>query len=116
MTTPERLRRRQRIEGTFLIIIGVLMLVQALYFQHQDNVQRRCIQDQFSKLAKSYTARANINERDSKAKTKVIMGVASAPDQATVTHALQDYVVEQQQIDKDREANPVPPFPLGRCE
>ena len=35
MTTPERLRRRQLIESAFIIVIGLGMLVQQQYWQHQ---------------------------------------------------------------------------------
>lgn len=39
MTTPEKLRRRQRIEGLLLIGIGLIMIVQQQYWQHQRDAQ-----------------------------------------------------------------------------
>lgn len=115
MTTPERLRRRQLIEGTTLIILGILMILQAWYFHHNDLIQKQCLADQITAVTKSYTARAEINQRDSEAKTKVIMEVANAKTGPEVRAALDEFLTTQKNIDIDRKRHPVPPFPPGTC-
>lgn len=115
MTTPERLRRRQLIEGTVLIILGICMILQAWYFHHNDIIQKKCLADQITAVTKSYTARAKITQRDSEAKTKVIKEVAQAKTQEQVRSALNEFLTTQNQIDEDRKNHPVPPFPPGTC-
>lgn len=115
MTTPERLRRRQLIEGTILIILGILMILQAWYFHHNDIIQKKCLAAQITAVTKSYTARAVITQRDSEAKTKVIREVAMSKTGPEVRAALDEFIRTQNQIDTDRRNHPVPPFPPGTC-
>lgn len=115
MTTPERLRRRQLIEGSILIILGIVMILQAWYFHHNDIIQKACLAKQITAVTRSYTARADITERDSNAKTTVIRDVAMAKTQEDVRRALDTFLKDQTQIDRDRANHPVPPFPPGTC-
>lgn len=92
------------------------MLLQAWYFHHQDDDQKSCIASQFQKLTNSYTARAKITGRDSRAKTKVITEISKAKTNDEVRSALNEFLVAQKDIDADRKAHPVPPFPPGKCD
>lgn len=120
MTTPERMRRRQFLLGWAVALIGVLLAVSTLYNDHQRTVDKdafkACLVSQFGKLAESFTARSDINAKDSASTTNVIKTVASASSSEEVRAALDAFTREQDAIAKDRKDNPVPPFPAGRCE
>lgn len=143
MTTPERFRRRQRIEGTFLVIIGLLLIVSTLWFRHQDEEQRACIGENFIDLSASLTRRGELAERDaqlnrresraqfreSKANRIFYRDAFASTSDAGVFEAYGDYRVriaaidatrvkikaERQAINKEREENPLPEFPRGTC-
>lgn len=116
MTTPENFRRRQRIEAVLLIIVGIGMIVQAIYFNHEDQKQKQCLADQFQRLTTSYSARARLAEKDSQATNAVIMAVATAKNRSDYVDALQTFVGEQARISQARKDHPVPPFPAGKCQ
>lgn len=116
MTTPERLRRRQRIEGSLLIFLAICMLLQAWYFHSQDNDQKSCIAQQFHKSSVVQAARGKLVERDSAAKTEVIKEIAKAKTKEDVRNALDEYLVTQTKIDSDRKDHQIPPFPPGKCD
>lgn len=116
MTTPERLRRRQLTEGAILIVLAILMVAQAIYFNQIAQEQKNCIATNFAKLSASYTQRAQINTRDSDVKTAVITAVAKATSEAQIKKALHRFLVDQTKINLDRAQHPVPPFPVGDCQ
>lgn len=127
MTTPERFRRRQRIEGTFLVIIGLLLVVSTLWFRHQDEQQRACLSRNFSELSEALTSRASFAEAESRAiraesraNRRFYRDAFSAKTEADVFDAYGDYRVRIERIDQrrdrlkqEREANPIPEFPRG---
>lgn len=117
MTTPERLRRRQRMEGAILVIVAVLMVAQAFYFNLQDKAQRDCLQRNLRDFSTALRVRADLSEDDSQAKTNVIMAVARASGDAGKTQtALDAFIIDQASIDQKRRETPVPPIPSGECE
>lgn len=115
MTTPERLKRRQMIEGSVLILLAIFTVCQAIYFNIQANDQRDCLRQNVAALNKSYSARANLVTRDSAVKTKVITTIASAKTSEQVRKALDTFIADQHEIDMARKSHPVPPFPPGSC-
>lgn len=116
MVTPERFRRRQRIEGVALLILGVLTIILAIYFRAQDTAQRECVADKFSELARVLQIRGDLQQRDANSQARVILRVAKADDPSEVRSALDLYVSEQADIEAERARHPVPPFPAGSCE
>ena len=116
MTTPERLRRRQRIEGTALILLGVFTILMSLYFRGEDARQRTCLTDQFHQLSETLTTRGELVSRDSRSTTRVILDVARASDKKQVRESLDRYIAQQARLDLQRRQNPLPPFPEGACE
>lgn len=116
MTTPEKLRRRQRTEEALLLVVMIILAVQYIVFKHQVNSQQECMADQFSQLTKSFTARSAITAADSKSKTNVILGIAKHQGNPDVQRAaLNEFIVDQKKINDLRNSHPVPPFPPGRC-
>lgn len=130
MTTPERLRRRQRIEGTFLVVIGVLMLLQFQYFQHQDAKQRACLVDIVAEQNDAMSRRgdiasqdATVNAEESTATRTLIVDVFAAKSreeaQAAFAAAQEKWVAvdkRRQQVAAARRSNPIPDFPDGKCD
>lgn len=133
MTTPERLRRRQIIEGVLLILIGFAMLGQTWYFNEQDREQRDCLGDNFAELTVTLTARADLAERESAATKRLWLINAEAAGllkddptrpltpqeqarlQAKLVDALLDYEKVINSVERSRREHPVPPYPVGEC-
>ena len=116
MTTPERLRRRQLIEGTALILLGVFTILMSFYFRAEDARQRACLTDQFHQLSETLTVRGDLVATDSRSTTRVILDVARATDQRQVRASLDRYIAQQARLELRRRQNPLPPFPEGACE
>lgn len=123
MTTPERLRRRQRIEGAGLLLLGIFIAAQSWYFDNRDEDNDRrlesvvsCMADNFTKFSVSINARGNLSQRDSDAVAELLSTVAAAKTSEQVADALQKYDTKRRAIAKDRRENPLPKFPTGRCD
>ena len=137
MTTPERLRRRQLIEGGILILLGVFIAVQSLYFSLEDRDQRKCFEENFSKLSYALEARSRLTERETNqnkklwliyAKAAGIVKASGKPAEEALTEKqkkelnnalvkqLLSYQSEIRKIEQDRRENPLPPYPVGVCE
>lgn len=116
MTTPENFRRRQRIEGTALLILGLVTVLFAVYFHAQDVKQRECLNQQVHEITASFRARADLVDRDSHIKTEVISAVARAKSQADVAQALSRYLTDQREVDQARADTPTPTYPAGECQ
>lgn len=123
MTTPERLRRRQRREGFAVIVIGLGLIFQQWYFGNRadDAAQanaatNECIARQFSKLSAVLSARSDLAQRESNAVADVLVTAANATNGDQVAAALRRYDRERRAIAKARKDNPLPKFPTGRCD
>lgn len=116
MTTPERLRRRQYIEGVFLVILGVFTVTMSLYFQNEDNRQRACLASTVSELTSTLEARADISGREFDAIRAVITEALSAESDRELLAAKVRYFEAVDAVDRQRRQNPIPPFPEGTCE
>ena len=116
MTTPERFRRRQRIEGAVLIILGLLMLGQALYFNAADSRQRACVNDNFHELSLVLQRRADLVDRETEAARRVNLAELAVDTEAEFLYELRRYKREIDQIQQARSRNPLPPYPVGECD
>ena len=134
MTTPERLRRRQLIEGSVLILLAIFTVVQAVAFSLEDRGQQRCVEEKFGELSLALDARADLTERESIATRRVfsVWGKAAGivqdrPGseltpaeedelQAELVDALLTYQDEAEAIRQERQDNPLPPYPVGTCD
>ena len=115
MTTPEKFRRRQRIEGAAVTVIGALLLAQAWYFQNQDEEQRDCIRDQVQSVVNTLTARSGLAQRESDNTARVLIAAADADAETNFQSVLDRYKREQEAITAARDANPIK-YPTGTCE
>lgn len=123
MTTAERLRRRQRIETTLVILMGLLVVVLTIHDSRERDQDRErfesCLIEQFTASSEAQVARGEIAAKQSEAISDVINGVATAlaaNDLETIETVLSQYQVDQDAIDAERKANPFKPFPSGKCE
>lgn len=116
MTTPERLRRRQLIEGTALLVLGVFTVLISIYFRAEDAQQRECLAEQFSELTIVLERRGDLIDRSSQATTGVVLAVARAKNSDQVRDALDSFIAEQARLQQARRESPVPPFPKGACD
>lgn len=130
MTTPERLRRRQRIEGLILIAIGVFSLLQFNYFHGQDDKQRACLADVVREQNEVLTLRGDLSKQDSDinadesaATRTLIVKVFAATDSegaraafAEAQHKWADIDARRDEVTAARRANPIPDLPAGTCE
>lgn len=143
MTTPERLRRRQRREEILLIVLGLLVGATSIYFHGQDVNQRQCFADNFTQLSSSLSGRSDIAGREARAakleSTATRLESAANNDfykaafastsQAEVRDAYRDYQVAAAKVNRmrakvdhrreriavDRAEHPIPDFPEGTC-
>jgi hypothetical protein len=116
MTTPERFRRRQRIEGTILLVLGVFTILIAFYFNNEDARQRDCLTRNIHELSDAVQQRGDLAARDSRTTTRVVLDVARATRQEQVRRSLDRYIAAQARIQQARRENPLPPFPKGACQ
>lgn len=129
MTTPERLRRRQRREEILLILLGIAIGIASIYFHSQDVKQRRCIASNTSELNSILTKRgelseqeAAVNKAESTATRRLIIEVFASETREESFAAFQRAQRKWAQVDLDRERlvrqraqNPIPDFPEGTC-
>lgn len=115
MTTPERFRRRQRIEEGIMIVLAAAMVVQTAYFHGQTDSQQKCLQKTVHELTTTLDARANLSDRDSKNTSEMILAVSTAKTPQDFQRILYKYKATYQAIQQDRKEHPVPPYPPGSC-
>lgn len=144
MTTPERFRRRQRIEGAFLIFIGLTIIISTAYFRSADTAQRACLADNFGALSTTLNARGELARKDTKvnlieadatrlesrANNDFYKEAFAATSDAGVFDAYGGYRVTLAEVNRmrakvdrrrahiaaEREAHPIPGFPAGTCD
>lgn len=129
MTTPERLRRRQRREEILLIVLGILVGLTAIYFHGEDVKQRECIAENTAALNTVLTKRGELAEQESAANQaessttrKLIIDAFASDSRQEAFAAFKKAQDGWAEIDKDRkriarqrDANPIPDFPEGTC-
>lgn len=116
MTTPQRLKRRQMIEGTALLILGVFTILVTMYFRAQDMEQRECVATQIQAIGRSFTARAGLVDDESAATRRVIREALTAQNREQLEQARDTYFLELGRIDAARSKVRIPPFPPGTCD
>lgn len=145
MTTPERLRRRQLIEGTVLIILSLFLVGTSWTDQRDDAAQRECLADTTQDLTEALNARSEVGLRTNDLRDQRIDLVDERMDflLAILLRSAQNRTPteeEQQQLreefiattqalqqkkthlkarieasKKELAAIPIPPYPEGTC-
>lgn len=115
MTTPERLKRRQLIEGAMLIVIGLLMIVQSWYFNGQGREQRECLAENFAALSEALEVRSELTDRETAAARRFNTAELRVDSDEEYLAELQRYSDEIDAVRRERKENPLPPYPVGEC-
>lgn len=116
MTTPERLRRRQRRESIGIAILAFGLVGSVAYFDRLDAAQERCI-SAFIKADNDTSAiRSQLVERESKATRTIIRTALSAESREDVIKAREAWLMSLAEIDLLRDQNPVEEFDRSVCE
>lgn len=115
MTTPERLRRRQRFEGSALLLLGVFTILVSIYFRAQDVEQQRCFAAFLAADNTTSTVRSDLVERESLATRAVITRALTAESREGIESAYAAYTTSLDRIDQLRKDNPVRNFSEGDC-
>lgn len=137
MTTPERIRRRQRINqlliGITLIFIGVGMVWQARHYEELRQEQSQCFSNQFHELTVVLGKRSELNAAETRANATFLLGLAQlserysgdenmppTPEQQqqgrlALRELLRIYVQEQNKIQEERKSHEIPEYPTDQC-
>lgn len=107
MTTPERLRRRQRRESAGIAILAIALVVVVIYFRGQDSAQEKCLRNYIESSSATSKVRANVVERESKVTRRVISKSLTAESRRDIIRAREAYFRGLSAIDRVRDANPV---------
>jgi hypothetical protein len=123
VTTPERIRRRQRIETALVAATMVLSAVSMFVLSLENEEQDDCVTEQITDLTDALNARSDSTGRLNEATAEVINSFVKAaqrpddPDNRTpILKALNDYAEVRADVRESRRENPFPPFPTGKCE
>lgn len=116
MTTPERLRRRQRIESAMIAVLAVCLVAATLYFSARSDRQQACMRAFIDSSSDTQEIRAELNERESEATQRVIQTGLSVKSAEELIAVREQYNRSLSQIAKARKANPVERFSADECE
>lgn len=115
MTTPERLRRRQRRESAFIAVLAFALCASVVYFDHLDENRSECLSSFIESDNDTSTVRSGLVEAESKATRKVIKAALSAESREGLLAARDEYIASLARIDMGRENNPVERFDPATC-
>lgn len=130
MTTPEKFRRRQRIEGVFLILLALASVGYGLWDSSEQRQRDDCLVESFRAAGEHQAERARLGEEttalhlaidneQSKVFTQLRRGI-SAEELFTLLEEFQEENArldeEQRALLQEREETLAPPFPDGTCE
>jgi hypothetical protein len=116
MTTPERLRRRQRLESLGIAVLAAALVLAFIYFQGRSSAQQKCVSTFITLNSKTTAVRSSLVEKESKATRRIISGALTAESREDIIKARDRYFRALASIDKVRAENPVEPFPKGVCD
>ena len=122
MTTPERLRARQRIQTALVLVTIVLSAGSVIVLDRRNADQDRCVAQQITDLTQALNARSELTQRQTEASSDVIDSFARAAaeggesDTASIIKALENYTKVKSDVAALRKNTPFPPFPSGKCD
>lgn len=116
MTTPERLRRRQRIESLFIAVLAACLVAAFLYFQGQASAQQQCLSTYISVNSETSAIRSKLVERESKTTRAFLLDATAAKSREEFAKTRAQYARRLMAIDQARDENPVRTLPKGVCD
>lgn len=117
MTTPERFRRRQRIEGVCLVLLGIFSIGYFYVDRQGDKELVDCVIKTLSEQNDVLLSGRKANNIEQEADERVITLALSGKiqTQADVDRAKARYDAAQRQAQEERQTSPVPPDPEVNC-
>lgn len=115
MTTPERLRRRQRRESAFIAVLAFALGVVVLVYRVQEGRDDRCFEAYLKSDSETSQLRSGLVERESQATRDVLRGSGEVTTREEFEALLAAYDAELRAIDAERKDNPVEPFTTETC-
>lgn len=123
MTTPERLRRRQRLESLGIAILAVALVVASLWFNgrqseldKQQLAQQKCLSTYISVNSETSAIRSRLVERESETTRRFLLDATNVKTREDFQRVRREYAASLRKIDKARADNPIRPLPKGVCD
>lgn len=115
MTTPERLRARQRRESAFIAILAIALAVVVFIYRYQEERDDRCFRAYLANQSETSKTRGEIVERESQATRDAIHGSGSVTSREEFKALLEAYDKELRAVDQARKDNPIQEFNPETC-
>lgn len=115
MTTPERLRRRQRFESAGIAILAFSLCCSVFYFDRLDDNRSECLSSFIKNDNSTGALRSKLVEQESNATRTVIREALTAASREALVQAREDYFASLARIDLLRKQNPVERFDPATC-
>lgn len=115
MTTPEKLRRRQRREALFIGLLALALVSGWLYFRARTDTVLDCVVQYAENQSTTSKIRARITQRESDATRAVITGARRVKTPAQFDDLFDQYERRLGRIDRSRDRHPVPGFSIETC-
>lgn len=103
-----QLRRLVRGLGALVLVLGLTIVGQQVHFNS-------CLGNNFHRLSDTLAARADLAGRDPEATQRFILVAVESKTTSDFTRALAAYKKDLKATEDLRAANPIPPFPKGKC-
>lgn len=116
MTSPERIRRRQRIEIFLILLLLSGMIAQQWYFGNRYEEHTECLETKIREMNNAYSARSEVSADEFALVDATIFSIVLANGQTEVRQALENYRTGRGELQRERRTNPVPPFPGSECK
>lgn len=115
MTTPERIRRRQRREQWFIAVLALALVAGVIYFRNRQDTTVACVVQYAQSQSDSQRIRSGLVSRESQAVRRVILGVRDVDTREEYRALFDRYERSLHRIDSGRRRHPVPEFDLQAC-
>lgn len=115
MTTPERLRRRQRRESMGIAVLALGLCASVIYFNELDENRAECLSSFIKNDNDTGAVRSALVEDESNATRAIIKAALTAESREALTAARDDYLETLAMIDRERKENPVERFDPSTC-
>lgn len=116
MTTPERLRRRQRRESIFIAVLAAALCVVVFVYRAREAADDRCFDAFLENQSETSKIRSELVERESRAVRDVIHGSGMVASREEFERLIATYDARLAAIDAEREAHPIVPFTRETCD
>lgn len=116
MTTPERFRRRQRIEALAVVIVGLFSVWSGWHFDQQQKDQQDCIERKFSEFTTTLKLRGNLTTQQLNQFKNLIDGALESTTPQDFEPVKKQYNRTSARIARIKANHPIQAYPNGACD